>query len=67
MLVVEQSERRLLAGAQEVWLVGHAAQARHDVGLPLPHPHDDVEQTGASGAQDLGPLDGDLTRGSHPA
>ena len=44
VLVVEQAERRLLAGAEEVGLVGHAAQAHHHVGTPVPDDGHDVQQ-----------------------
>ena len=50
VLVVEQAEGGLFAGAQEMGLVGHAAHSRHHVGPALPHPGDDVDQAGPPGA-----------------
>ena len=44
VLVVEQAQRRLFAGAQEVRLVGHAAQSHHHVGPPVADPGHDVDQ-----------------------
>ena len=44
ILVVEQAERRLLAGAEEVRLVGHSPQPHHHVGPPAPDVGHDVEQ-----------------------
>ena len=62
VLVVEQAEGGLFTGAQEMGLVGHAAQSRHHVGPALPHPGDDVDESGAAGPEHLGPLDVDVTR-----
>ena len=67
VVVVEQAERRLLAGAQEVRLVGHPAQAGHDVGPALPHLGHDVEQPRATLPQHLGALDRDLAPRRDPA
>ena len=67
MLVVEQPERGLLGRAQEVWLVGHAAQARHHVRPTVPDAGHDVEQARAPVAQHLGALNGDVALGRDPA
>ena len=67
MLVVEQAQCRLLAGAHEVRLVRHPAQARHEVRPALPHPGHHVEEPGAARAQHLGPQDGDLPLRRDPA
>ena len=48
VVVVEQAERRLLARAQEVLLVGHAAQPHDEVGQAAVDVGDDVEQAGAA-------------------
>ena len=60
VVVVEQPERGLFAWAQEVRLVSHPAQSSHDVGPAVPHPGDDVDQSGPARQEHLGPLDGEL-------
>ena len=62
VVVVEQPQRRLLAGAQEMRFVGDAAQARHEVGPAPAHPGHDVEQARPPVEQRLGALDGDVAR-----
>ena len=67
--IVEDAQRALLARAQEVRLVGHAAQADHEVG-PAAAPADrdhEVEQPGSAGSQHLGPLDGEVAPGRDAA
>ena len=60
-LVVEQAQRRLLPGAQEVRLVRHAPQSHHQVGPPAPDAGDDVDQARPARQEHLVALNDDLT------
>jgi hypothetical protein len=60
VLVIEQAQRRLLAGAEEVGLVGHPAQAHHHMGLPVADAGHDVEQARPAGPEHLFARNDDL-------
>ena len=61
VLVVEQAERRLVTGAEEMGLVGHSPQPRDEMRPPIPHPGHDVDQARPAGQDHLGPLNHDRT------
>ena len=64
VVVVEQPQGGLLAGAEEMRFVTDAPQPRHEVGPAPVHPGDDVEQARPPVEQRLGVLDGDVARRS---
>ena len=61
VLVVEQAQRRLLAGAEEMRLVRHAPQSHHQVGPPVTDSGDNVDQARPPGQEHLVALNDDLT------
>ena len=67
VLVVEQAQRRFLTAAEEVGLVRHATESRHNVGPPVTDAGDDVDQTRASRQEHLVALNHDVTLRRDPA
>ena len=67
VLVVEQSQGSLLAGPEEMRLVGHPAQPDHEVGPTVADAGHDVDQARPAGPEHLLPLNDDVALRRDPA